>query len=125
MLKGCFAAPYDTLGYPEHAYAVDRFRVLLVEPSGNFCVFVPGKGFESLDFFAAGLDRVDKFAARAELLARGWGELVLSCHIPHLLYQVSKAHHPVVLPIPTISGRGLACVERVSAKAMGKVRIMI
>nr|QGA84583.1 hypothetical protein [Corynebacterium diphtheriae] len=125
MPKGCFVACCGSLGNPENAHAVDKFRVVLVESTGDFRVYVLGKRFKRLGFFTTCFDRVNEFAARAKLLAWGGVELVVSCHIPYLLYQVSKTHHPVVLSIPTISGRGLSCVERVAAKAMGKVRVMV
>jgi len=65
MPKGCFVACCGALGNPEHTHTVDKFRVVLVESTGDFRVYVLGKRFERLGFLAAGLDRVNEFSARA------------------------------------------------------------
>jgi len=77
MPKGGFVTGSGSLGNPEHTHTVDKFRVVLVESTGDFRVYVLGKRFERLGFFAAGLDRVNEFAARGKLLAWGGGELFL------------------------------------------------
>ena len=56
---GSFVACGGALGNPQHAHTVDKLRVVLVETTSNFRVYVLGECFERLGFFAAGLDCVN------------------------------------------------------------------
>ena len=46
MPKGCFVACCGSLRNPENAHAIDKFRVVLVESTGDFRVYALGKRFE-------------------------------------------------------------------------------
>lgn len=74
MPKNCCITCCDALNNPQHANTIDKLRAVLVETTRNFHIYVACKSFKHLRFLATGLHRVNKFAAKAELLARGRGQ---------------------------------------------------